>query len=46
MPYRGKKVQEQCRSALANTKAKRILGWFPKTTLATGLKETYHWFIL
>ena len=34
---------EILRSVLSNTKAKKELGWSPKTTLKDGLKETYEW---
>jgi len=40
-PRRGKKVPEQIRSRMSNSKAKRVLGWTPKTTLQVGLKQTY-----
>jgi len=42
---RGKKVTEQIRSSLANTKAKNILTWSPSINLNLGLQKTYNWFI-
>lgn len=35
---------EQLRSVLANDKARRLLDWQPKVSLADGLKETVEWF--
>jgi UDP-glucose 4-epimerase len=32
------------RSALANDKAKRLLGWTPRVTLQAGLADTFRWF--
>jgi UDP-glucose 4-epimerase len=38
------KEGEQLRSVLANDKARRLLDWQPKVSLADGLKETVEWF--
>ena len=38
------KEGEQLRSVLANDKARRLLDWQPKVSLAEGLKETAAWF--
>jgi UDP-glucose 4-epimerase len=38
------KEGEQLRSVLANDKARRLLDWQPKVSLADGLKETAEWF--
>ncbi len=38
------KEGEQLRSVLANDKARRLLDWQPKVSLAEGLKETAEWF--
>ncbi len=35
---------EQLRSAVGIDKARDVLGWEPRTSLATGLTETYEWF--
>jgi UDP-glucose 4-epimerase len=35
---------EQRRSAVDVRKAKRVLGWEPKTSLRAGLTETYQYF--
>jgi UDP-glucose 4-epimerase len=38
------KAGEQMRSVIDWSKAHRVLGWTPKTTLAEGLKKTVEWF--
>jgi len=43
-PICGKKIQEQKRSALANSIAWRTLHWQPTTPLKKGLLKTYHFF--
>lgn len=43
-PLRGRKTIEQLRSCLDFSKAKKLLGWSPKYSLAEGLKETLAWY--
>ncbi len=43
-PRRGIYLEEQQRSALNNSRAKRVLHWKPKKQLNQGLTKTYHWF--
>ncbi|MFA6474553.1 MAG: NAD-dependent epimerase/dehydratase family protein [Patescibacteria group bacterium] len=43
-PLRGSIIPEQRRSALTNNRIRQTLGWFPKTSLLTGLHLTFQWF--
>lgn len=43
-PVYGRKTIEQKRSCLDWSKAKKLLGWSPKYSLAEGLKETLAWY--
>lgn len=43
-PVYGRKTIEQKRSCLDFSKAKKLLGWSPKYSLAEGLKETLAWY--
>ena len=35
---------EQARSAVRIDRAREVLGWSPRVSLADGLKETFDWF--
>lgn len=43
-PRYGRQTIEQKRSCLDFSKAKKLLGWSPKYSLAEGLKETLDWY--